>query len=92
MNFDSSKSTKLALTFNGWLLKSENNINLHKKFNSQLNLTKIFAKFWRGSPVEPELGTAQPQLVLFFSFCYSEFHKTNLDGVQYGHSHHGIII
>ena len=49
------------------LLKSQNNINLYKKFNSQLNLTKIFAKYsyWQGSPVEPELGTAQPQLVRF---------------------------
>ena len=49
------------------LLKSQNNINLYKKFNSQLNLTKIFAKYsyWQGSPVEPELGTAQPQLVTF---------------------------
>ena len=47
------------------LLKSQNNINLYKKFNSQLNLTKIFAKYayWQASPVEPELGTAQPQLV-----------------------------
>jgi hypothetical protein len=47
------------------LLKSQNNINLYKKFNSQLNLTEIFAKYayWQASPVEPELGTAQPQLV-----------------------------
>ena len=48
------------------LLKSQNNINLYQKFNSQLNLTKIFAKYsyLQGSPVEPELGTAQPQLLL----------------------------
>ena len=48
------------------LLKSQNNINLYKKFNSQLNLTKIFAKYayWQASPVEFELGTAQPQLVI----------------------------
>ena len=50
------------------LLKSQNNINLYKKFNSQWNLTEIFAKYayWQASPVEPELGTAQPQLVLSF--------------------------
>ena len=50
------------------LLKSQNNINLYKKFNSQLNLTKIFAKYayWQASTVEPELGTAQPQLVSLF--------------------------
>ena len=39
------------------------------KFKSQLNLTNIFAKYayWQASPVEPELGTAQPQLVINIS-------------------------
>jgi hypothetical protein len=50
------------------LLKSQNNVNLYKKFDSQLNLSKIFAKYayWQASPDETVLGTAQPQLVSTF--------------------------
>jgi hypothetical protein len=38
-----------------------------KKFKSQLNLTEIFAKYanWQASPIEPEFGTAQSQLVFY---------------------------
>ena len=49
------------------LLKSQNNINLYKKFNSQLNLTKIFAKYayWLDSP---QLSLSLAQLSPSLSF------------------------